>query len=74
MLENEKPDIVLKTAKRFNIKITPNFIISIPEKSLKLEIVFLVMLNIMLISFYYRLLLSIWAGILNPSLSISAHF
>ena len=58
MSENGKPDIVLKTVKAFNIKRSP-FIILIPENSLKLGIVVLVMLNKMLvialiIDFYSR--------------------
>ena len=48
MFENEKPDIVLKTAKGFNIKRT-HFIILIPENGFKLGIVVLVMLNKMLV-------------------------
>ena len=48
MFENVKPDIVLKTAKGFNIKRTP-FIILIPENSFKLGTVVLVMLNKMLV-------------------------
>ena len=48
MFENGKPNIVLKTVKRFNIKRTP-IIILIKEKSLKLEIVVLVMFSKMLL-------------------------
>jgi len=43
MFENGKPDIVLKTVKGFNIERTP-FVILIPENSIKLGIVVLVML------------------------------
>ena len=46
MLENGKPDIVLKTVKGFNIKRTP-FIIQ--ESSFKLGIVVLVMLKKLLV-------------------------
>ena len=45
-LENEKPDIILKTLKRFNIKRTPIII------SLKLGIVFLVMINNILVKVF----------------------
>ena len=62
--ENGKPDIVLKTVKGFNIKRTP-FKIFIRENNLKFGIVVLVMLNKMLVNFYYRLLISIWAGIVK---------
>ena len=48
MLENGKPNIVLKTVMGFNIKSTP-FITLIPENSFKLRIVVLVMLNKMLV-------------------------
>ena len=48
MLENGKPNIVLKTVKRFNIKRT-RIIIFISEKSLKLGMVVLVMFNKMLV-------------------------
>ena len=58
MFEDGKPDIVLKTVKRFNLKRTP-IIILIPENSFKLRIVVLVMLNkmlviILIIDFYSR--------------------
>ena len=54
MFKNGKPDIVLKTVKGFNIKIT-HFIILISENSFKLEIVVLVMLVIVFfIDFYSR--------------------
>ena len=67
MFENEKPDIVLKTVKRFDIIRTP-ILILIPENSFKLGIVVLVMLNKMLVGrFNHRLLLWIWAGILKNS-------
>ena len=46
MFENEKPDIILKTLKRFNIKRTPIII------SLKLGIVFLVMINNILVKVF----------------------
>ena len=48
MFENGKPDIALKTVKGFIIKRT-SFIILISERSLKLGIVVLVMLNKMLV-------------------------
>ena len=48
MSENGKPNIVLKTVKGFNIKITP-FIILILENSFKLGIAVLFMLNKMLV-------------------------
>ena len=48
MLENGKPNIVLKTVKRFNIKRT-RIIIFISKKSLKLGMVVLVMFNKMLV-------------------------
>ena len=44
MFENEKPDIVLKTAKGFNMERTP-FIILIVERILKLGIVVLARLK-----------------------------
>ena len=48
MFENEKPDIVLKTAKCFNIKrILINILVF--KKSLKLGIVVLVMFNKMFV-------------------------
>ena len=58
MFQNGKPDNVLKTVKGFNIKRT-HLIILIPENSLKLGIVVLLMLNKMLvidliIDFYSR--------------------
>ena len=58
MFENGKPDIALKTAEGFIIQRTP-FIILISERSLKLGIVVLVILNKMLvivfaINFYPR--------------------
>ena len=55
MFGNGKPDIVLKTVKRFNI--IRSLIIILIFKSLKLGIVYLVMFKKMLVSFYYRLLL-----------------
>ena len=48
MFENEKPEIVLKTAKGFNMERTP-FIILIKEYRLKFGIIVLVMLNKMLV-------------------------
>ena len=48
MIENRKPNIVLKTVKRFNIKRT-RIIIFISKKSLKLGMVVLVMFNKMLV-------------------------
>ena len=78
LFENRKPDIVVHTVKGFNIKRTP-FIILISDKSLKLGMVVLVsrsMLNVGY-NFYYRVLLTIWAGILKtqsfhlcPTLSV----
>ena len=64
MFENGKSDIVLKTVKSFNINRTP-FIILIPKNILKLGFVVLFMLNKMLVIVFFRLLLSIWAGILK---------
>ena len=74
MFENGKPDIVMKTFKKFNIKRT-RIIILILKKSLKLRIAVLVMFNkmlviVLIIDFYsgYKL------GSQKPSLSICAHF
>ena len=58
MFKKGKPDIVLKTVNRFNIKTTPCKIL-LSENSLKLGIVVLVMLNKMLViefifNFYTR--------------------
>ena len=68
MFENGNPDIVLKTAKRFNIIRTPIMILI--QK--KFKIVVLVMFNKMLvIVFIIDFYSGIWAGITRiPSLSI----
>ena len=65
-LNNGKPNIVLKTTKRFNI-IRTRIIIFIFLISFKLWIVVLVHVYLTIgYSFYYWLLLWIWAGISNP--------
>ena len=74
MFENGKPDIVLKTAKRFNI-IRTLIMILIQKK--KFKIVVLVMFNKMLVIVFNILLIDfysgIWAGITRiPSLLICA--
>ena len=56
MFENGKPGIVWKAGKGFNIQITP-FIILISEKSLKLGIAVLVMLNVILVIVFIIVLL-----------------
>ena len=74
MFENGKPDIVLKTVEKFNIKRTP-FIILIAENNFKMGIVVIVMLNkllvkVLAIDFYSRYELESK----KPSLPICAHF
>ena len=61
MFENEKPEIVLKTVKGFNMERTP-FIILIVERSLKLGIV---VLAILFIVFIINLCSRIWAEIIK---------
>ena len=51
IFENGKPEIFLKTVKRFNIKRT-HIINLIPKKSLKLRIVVLFMFNKMLVTVF----------------------
>ena len=73
MFENGKPDIVLKTAKRFNIIRTPIIILIQNKFKIVVPVMFNKMLvlvfNILLIDFYS----GIWAGITRiPSLSICA--
>jgi len=62
MFENGKPNFVLKTVKRFNVKRTP-IIILICKKSLKLGIVVLVMFNKILVIVFIIDFFWIWAGI-----------
>ena len=72
MFEIVKPDIVLKTVKRFNIK--KNILILI-SKSLKLGIVVLVMfIKMLVIVFIIDFYSGYGPGFQKPSLSICAHF
>jgi len=74
MFQNGKPDIVLKTVKKFNIKRTL-IIILILLKSLKLGIVVLVMFNKMLvIVFIFDFYSGYGPGSQKPSLLICVHF
>ena len=70
MFQNGKPDIVLKTVKSFNIKITP--IIILIKTNFKLGIVVLVMFNKMLfIVFTIDFYTGYEPGSQKPSLSFS---
>ena len=74
MIENGKPDILLKTVKRCIKKRTP-IIILIKKKSLKLGFVVLVMFNKMLVKVLFIDIYSGYGpGFQKPSLSIWAHF
>ena len=74
MLENGKPDIVLKTVKGFNIKRT-TFIILTLENNFKLGMVVFVMLNKMLIKVFINDFYSRYGlGSQKPSLSICVSF
>ena len=74
MFEKEKPEIVLKTVKRFNIKRTL-VIIFTSKEVFKLGIVVLVMSNKMLVIFFIIDFYSGYGpGSQKPSLPICAHF